>query len=101
MGTDRALGSSFVFQLAEFEVYPSPQTLAQLSWTAPGDNGNSGTAASYEVRYRVGSAINAGNWGDVNTKLITTGVPLPAVHGAAENMTVDLSGFTSGNQIYF
>ncbi|WP_164821428.1 fibronectin type III domain-containing protein [Paenibacillus koleovorans] len=33
----------------------------QLSWTAPGDDLNAGTAASYEVRYST-SPITAGNW---------------------------------------
>ena len=33
----------------------------QLSWTAPGDDGATGTATTYDVRYST-ATINAGNW---------------------------------------
>ena len=33
-----------------------------LSWTAPGDNGNAGTASAYSIRYLVGAAITESNW---------------------------------------
>ncbi len=32
-----------------------------LSWTAPGDDGATGTASSYDIRYST-STITAGNW---------------------------------------
>ncbi len=32
-----------------------------LSWTAPGDDGATGTATTYDVRYST-STITAGNW---------------------------------------
>ncbi len=36
-------------------------TSVQLNWTAPGDDGNTGTATTYDIRYST-SAITAGNF---------------------------------------
>ncbi|MFH1460573.1 MAG: fibronectin type III domain-containing protein, partial [Candidatus Omnitrophota bacterium] len=37
------------------------QNSATLSWSAPGDDGSTGTAASYDIRYST-AAITAVNW---------------------------------------
>jgi hypothetical protein len=56
----------------------------KLSWTAPGDDGDSGTADSYDVRYST-SAITDGNWASATA---VTGEPSPAVASSTESMTI-------------
>ena len=58
----------------------------QLSWTAPGDDGATGTANSYDVRYST-STITAGNWA---TATQANGEPSPQIAGSAETFTVTL-----------
>ena len=48
-----------------------------LTWTAPGDSGNTGTAASYDIRYST-AAITEANWAAATQ---VTGEPAPAVGG--------------------
>jgi phosphodiesterase/alkaline phosphatase D-like protein len=66
-----------------------------ISWTAPGDDGTSGTAASYDLRYST-SPINSGNF---NSAISVTGEPAPAVAGTAQSMTV--SGLSASTVYYF
>lgn len=67
-----------------------------LSWTATGDDGGTGTATSYDVRYRTGGPVTSSNW---STSTQATGEPAPAAAGATENFTV--SGLVSGTTYYF
>lgn len=63
-----------------------------LSWTAVGDNGNSGTAASYDARYST-STITAANFSSATQ---IGGEPSPKSNGGAESMVVtSLSGATT------
>ena len=66
-----------------------------LSWTAPGDDGSSGTASTYIVRYNT-TQITTGNWG-ASTNV--TGEPAPGPAGSAESMTVP--GLTGGQTYWF
>jgi hypothetical protein len=66
-----------------------------LSWTAPGDDGSTGTATTYDIRYST-SAITDANWGSATQ---VTGEPAPAAAGTAQNMTV--SGLTSDTTYHF
>ena len=68
-----------------------------LSWTAPGDNGTSGTATSYLVRYSATAITDQSGW-DAAT-IVATGVPTPQVAGSTEHMTI--SGLTEGTTFYF
>ena len=61
-----------------------------LSWTAPGDDGTSGTASHYIVKYSQ-SAIDAGSF---NAATSAANPPTPVVGGATQNMV--LSGLTPG-----
>lgn len=70
-------------------------TTAIVLWTAPGDDGNSGTAASYDLR-RSMSPITEGNWGSATQ---VSGEPNPGVAGAPQSMTV--SGLAPGAAHYF
>ena len=81
-----------VTDLAISNSTPSSLTLA---WTAPGDAGATGTAASYEIRYST-SAITTANFASA-TKL--AGPPAPAAAGTSQGVTI--SGLTSGTVYYF
>jgi hypothetical protein len=67
-----------------------------LTWTAPGDNGSTGTAASYDIRYRTGGAVDDSNWASATQ---VTGEPTPAVAGTNQNMVV--SGLSASTTYYF
>ena len=67
-----------------------------LSWTAPGNDGSTGTASSYLVRYS-SSAITGSNW--VSATPVTSSIPTPQVAGTSQSMTV--SGLTPGVTYYF
>jgi hypothetical protein len=66
-----------------------------LSWTSPGDNGSTGIATQYDIRYST-STITSGNW-DAATQL--TGVPAPLVAGTTQNRTV--TGLSANTTYYF
>ncbi len=63
---------------------PSAQSSIDLLWTAPGDDGNNGTATAYDLRFS-SAPLDAGNWG---TATQVQGEPKPAVAGLLQNMTV-------------
>ena len=67
-----------------------------LTWTAVGDDGSTGTASSYLVRYSA-SPITSGTW-DAATP-VSAGVPAPKPAGQSESMTV--TGLNSGSTYYF
>lgn len=67
-----------------------------LSWTAPGGDGDVGTAVSYAVRYADSPIVTELGW------LNATDVPdepLPQTAGTMQNMTV--SGLAAGQTYYF
>lgn len=66
-----------------------------ISWTSPGDDNNTGTASSYDLRYST-SAITSGNF-DSATQV--TGEPAPQIAGASQSMTV--SGLSALTTYYF
>jgi chitodextrinase len=66
-----------------------------LSWTAPGNDGNIGTATSYDIRCSTASITDA-NWSSATQ---TTGEPAPQIAGTAQSMTI--SGLTSATTYYF
>lgn len=65
-----------------------------LTWTAVGDDGNSGTAAGYDLRYLT-SLITSANWSSASQ---ASGEPAPKANGSSESMTV--SGLTNGTTYY-
>lgn len=68
-----------------------------LSWNSVGDDGMSGTASSYEVRYSTTSIGTEADW--ANAIEVTTGIPAPSPAGQAEQMTI--SGLVPGENYYF
>jgi hypothetical protein len=68
---------------------------ATLTWTAPGDDGDVGTAAQYDLRYST-SPITPANWDSATP---VTGEPTPAAAGATESFTV--LGLQPNTMYYF
>ncbi len=66
-----------------------------LTWTATGDDGDTGTATSYQVRYST-SPIDDSNF-EMATR--ATGAPNPGPSGSAESMEV--GGLAAATQYYF
>ncbi len=66
-----------------------------LGWTAPGDDGNVGTAASYNLRWS-SSSITDANFASATQ---VAGLPVPKAAGSAETFTV--AGLTPGTTLFF
>lgn len=56
-----------------------------LNWTAPGDNGNVGTASQYDLRFNT-IPITGANWAS-STRIIV-GVPTPSLSGTPETAVI-------------
>ena len=67
-----------------------------LNWTAPGDDGNTGTASGYIVKYSTSGPINDSNWDSAST-YAQSWTPLTA--GSKETHVV--SGLDSDTQYWF
>ena len=70
-------------------------TSVLLSWTAPGDDGSTGTASQYELRYST-SLITEGNW---NSATLIGSVPAPQIAGSSESFLV--TGLNQETTYYF
>ncbi len=74
----------------------TPQNITQTSvdlvtWTAPGDDGNTGTAAGYDLRYSSTITISSANF---STGSSATGLPTPLPAGSRQSYS--LVGLTPG-----
>lgn len=81
-----------VFDLATTNI---GSTTVTLRWSATGDDGNSGNASKYDLRYSY-SPIDDGNF---NQATAVTGTPKPGVPGTLETFTV--AGLVSDTNYYF
>lgn len=81
--------------VANLNVSSTTSSSVTLTWTAPGDDGNTGTATTYDVRYST-SPMDASNW-DSATQ--ATDEPTPQVAGSAETFMV--SNLSSNTTYYF
>jgi len=70
-------------------------TSVTLNWTAPGDDGSSGTAAEYDIRYST-SPITEQNWDQVSQ---AEDEPTPQIAGSDETFTI--SGLIPNTTYYF
>ncbi|MFD0715406.1 fibronectin type III domain-containing protein [Paenibacillus sp. GCM10027626] len=73
----------------------STASTVSLTWTAPGDDGMTGTASSYEIRYST-SDIKKADWASATQAV---GAPAPAPAGTAQSMTV--TGLSPATTYYF
>jgi hypothetical protein len=80
--------------IADLTITGTSGTTMSLRWTAPGDDGTTGTATSYDIRYST-SAITTSSWASATT---VTGEPVPAAAGTQQTFT--LTGLTSGRGYY-
>ncbi|PIT92054.1 MAG: hypothetical protein COU08_04340 [Candidatus Harrisonbacteria bacterium CG10_big_fil_rev_8_21_14_0_10_42_17] len=71
-----------ITNLGTFNVLP---TEASFSWTTPGDDGTTGLASSYDVRYMIDDPITEANFG---TAIQATNIPAPLPPGNVQTMTV-------------
>jgi len=80
--------------VADLTVTGTTGTSMSLRWTAPGDDGAVGTAASYDIRYST-SAITTSNWASATQ---ATGEPAPAAAGTQQTFTIN--GLTPSRTYY-
>jgi hypothetical protein len=66
-----------------------------LTWTAPGDDGNNGTATEYDIRYATANIDNE-TWGFA---IHASGEPAPGPAGSNETFVVD--GLAAATTYYF
>lgn len=69
-----------------------------LTWTAPGDNGASGTARSYDIRYSTDPITDA-NWDSAVPVNDVAGKTVPKASGTVQSKTV--KGLAAGTRYYF
>lgn len=87
----------FILLLAAslFLVGPLTAASVNLRWSAPGDDGTSGTASQYDIRYST-SPIDETNW---NSAIQVAGEPTPQPAGSQESITI--SGLKAATVYYF
>ncbi len=71
-------------------------TTIRLTWTAPGNDGLSGTATAYDIRYSIDAITNETEW---DSAIAAEGEPAPSTRGSAE--TFDITGLLSGATYHF
>jgi F5/8 type C domain/Fibronectin type III domain len=88
----------YFVQIAEIELYHATAVAdgALLTWTAPGDSGNLGTASSYDIRYSTSIIDNNTKF---NAAAQATGEPVPQPAGSPEFFLV--TGLTAETQYFF
>jgi len=81
--------------VTDLTVSESGRNYVVLTWTAPGDDGNIGTASKYDIRYST-SPIAEGNWDDA---IQCEGEPIPKPPGSSE--TFKITRLARGTTYYF
>ncbi len=71
-------------QITDLSVQTLSASSVQLSWSAPGDDGASGSADSYDIRY-ASAVITEQSWGTAST---ISNEPTPGTSGSAETATL-------------
>jgi len=69
----------------------------KLRWTAPGDDGDEGTAAGYDIRYSISPITTEQKW--INGNKVLQGIPAPGPAGS--NQTAIVSGLLPYTTYYF
>ncbi|MFH2049543.1 MAG: FG-GAP-like repeat-containing protein, partial [bacterium] len=81
--------------ITNLSVSTTTSTSINLSWTSPGDDGDQGTATTYDSRYST-STITSENWSSATQ---ATGEPSPQQAGTTETFTV--TGLSQNTTYYF
>jgi hypothetical protein len=81
--------------ITDLRIIGTVDTTALLNWTATGNDGNTGTAASYDIRYATDASI-LNNWIDAYR---VTNPPTPKVSGSAE--LFEVTGLSIDSMYYF
>ncbi len=76
--------------ISDLYIASSTDTTMTVTWTAPGDDGDSGTAARYDMRHSP-AAITGDNWAACTT---LASVPDPAEAGTEQSLTISNPGVT-------
>ena len=82
-------------QVAEFQVYPF--RAIRLTWSAPGNDGLTGVASAYNVRWSTQAVGNAPAWA---AAAALGGVPAPAAAKSQQSMDVIFS-LPTGGRVFF
>ena len=85
----------FAFSATGVSAQEATPTSITLHWTAPGDDGTSGTANEYDIRYST-ALITEANWDQASQ---ATGEPSPSAAGTTESFTV--GNLQPGTSYYF
>jgi len=89
--------------ITDFAVAPGDNlNEIKITWTAPGDDGYSGTASYYDIRYLAGSSINDAVW--INAEVNSVDdlgavIPDPLTAGATQSLVI--TGLVTGTKYYF
>lgn len=92
---DSSLDNTAPQSIADLSIANPTQDSAILTWTSSGDDGATGAAKTYDIRYST-SNITEANWAyaaEVN------GVPLPQIAGASQSMVIP--GLSAATTYYF
>jgi len=81
---------------SSLEPFGAPPGCVELNWTAPGDDGNTGTASQYVVRMSASPILTEGDWLAASD---VAGEPVPGIAGTPESFIV--SGLMPGQDYYF
>jgi len=81
-------------KIVDLQVDSTNLDTVYLSWTAPGDDGNLGTASAYDIRYAIDSTTLLG-WTDAT---VVSEIHKPAPVGSTETLAV---GGLTVNTLYF
>jgi hypothetical protein len=92
---DTEAGTIAPADVGDLTVSSSTITTVTLSWIAPGDDGDIGTAAKYDLRFST-APITAANWDMAGQ---ATAEPVPQAFGSTETCTV--SQLTPDTTYYF
>ena len=82
-------------RITDLKLATSTQTNATLNWTAPGDDDDTGTATTYDMRFSTSKFTDA----DWNTLTQVSGEPAPMVAGSSQSKTA--SGLLCGRSYFF
>jgi hypothetical protein len=81
--------------VADLTVAGATTNAAELAWTAPGNDGNVGTAIQYDIRYAT-SPITEATWASATQ---ASNEPAPAAAGTAQKLLIE--GLVPGKTYYF